>query len=75
MQFGWALNMDILIAGATSSHIFWHVAAGVGAKSGGKITPVTGIIVNTFSTGDRDDHQDHGEGEDQVWPVLARAWG
>ena len=57
----------------TSSHILCHVAAGVGADSGGKITPVTMIIVNTFSTGDSDDHQDHGEGEDQVWPVLARA--
>ena len=49
------------------------MAAGVGAESGGKITSVTMIIVNTFFTGDRDDHKDHGEGEDQVWPVLARA--
>ena len=48
-----------LMSGSPAPNLLWHVAVGLGAEG----------------AGDSDDHQDGGEAQDQVWPVLARTRG
>ena len=62
-------------SGAASPDLLRHVAARVGAESSGKREAKFSSLTIYCYSGDRDDHPDHGEGPDQVRPVLARTGG